>query len=262
MLQEEQPHFNPFAVSGHFDDAEARLRYRLGQDAVPTLEGGRHLLYICPICKRPWYQAGRRAYPRLTAEQLTHLAATFHADVQAIHTLPRSLCAICSTVYLDGLFTIEEYRQGNSSHCHGYHLLWESASPPYTALVAIIARSADVPLRTLLQREPDTLTAPLRDVCAVLAWLETRPCPPAVRVHSDEERRLLAHRLPRQSIHGTGETLEPRLWCGYAWKDACLPLGDLVLVSLSITGSPLAPTPYAQLLHAWRVLARAMRTVL
>lgn len=261
MIADEHPMFNSYAVPKHFDDAEARLRFYMRQDAVPTLAGGRHLLYVCPVCTRPFYTAGRRAYPRLTKEQLAHLGSTFHADVQALHLLPRALCPICSTIYLDGLFTIETYWQDAAARCRGYHLLWESASPPYTSLVAMVCRPAHLPLRTLISREPETGLSAMQEVRAFLAWLETRRCPAAARVYSDEERQLLARRLsPTPGIPGQDE--EPRIWWGYGWREMCLPLDATVLVALAVTVSPLAPAPLAQLLHAWRVLARVMRTVL
>ena len=264
MIPDDSPLFNSYTLPKHFDDSEARLRCHLGQDAVPTLAGGRHLLYVCPVCKRPWYKAGRREYPRLTEEQLTHLGATFHADTQSMHLLPSVLCSICSTIYLDGIFTIEEYRPGRSLPHRGYHLLWERASAPYSSLVAMICRPASLPLRTLVQLEADTLTTPLHSVFAVLAWLERCRCPRAARVYTDEERQLLARRLPpgHGPVNGPASNQEPRIWCGYAWRDTCLPPGDPVLVSVAAAVDPLEPVVCARLLHAWRVLARAMRTVL
>ena len=260
MIPDSLPLFNSTAVPQHFDDSEARLRFHLQQDAVPTLAGSRHVLYVCPVCHHPFYTAGRRAYPRLTEEQLAHLSSTFHADVHALHQLPRSLCPICSTIYLDGLFTIEAYQQDASQECQGYHLLWESASPPYTTLVAMIYRPASLPLRTLLSLEPDTLFTSMQKVRAVLAWLETRPCPSAACVFTDEERHLLAQRLsPAHSMPRQDEA--PRIWWGYAWRESCQPLNGTVLMSLAVSVSPLAPAPLALLLQAWRVLARAMRTV-
>jgi hypothetical protein len=264
MIPDSFPQFNCHSVPQHFDDAEARLRCHLQQDAVPTLAGGRHVLYVCPVCLHPFYAVGRRAYPRLTEEQLIHLGSTFHVDVHALHLLPRSLCPICSAIYLDGLFTIEAYRQDASRHGQGYHLLWESASPPYTTLVAMVYRAASQPLRTLLSLEPDTLLTPMREVRALLAWWEMRPCPATACVYSDEERHLLARRLPPTSgLSWHAETEEPRIWCGYAWREAFpLASGETVLVSLAATVSPLTPAPLSHLLQAWRVLARAMRTVL
>ena len=266
MIPDDSPLFNNQSVPKHFDDGEVRLRFHLGQDAVPTLEGGRHLLYTCPVCQRPWYQAGRRHYPRLTGEQLIHLGTTFHADIHALSTLPRALCAICSTSYLDGLFTIEAYRRDASCRYGGYHLLWERASPPYTALVMMMCQPASLPLRTLVSMEPDTLTAPIGDVRAWLAWLETCLCPAAARVYREEEQYLLARRLsPVNGLSRHDHNAEPRIWCGYAWRDNYQPSGEPVLVSLAVTTAPcasFAPAPLAALLNAWRLLARTMRTVL
>ena len=275
--------FNCFPIPLCFDDPEARLRSHLGQDAVPTLQRGRHVLYVCPVCKWPWYKAGRREYPRLTPGQLAHLGATLHADIGALHTLPRWLCVICSTVYLDGRFTLEEYRSGSVAQCQGYQLLWESASPPRTTLVAMVLRAEPLSLMSLLQREPDILTTPVRDVRRVLAWLETRPSPTVVRVFSDAERLVLAHRLspclptylptclphhrlshlpPDEDRENQTDGRYPRHWCGYGWHETGLPSGERVLVALAITTSPLEPVPFARLLSAWRFVARALRTVL
>ena len=150
------PLFNCPIVPKHFDDTEARLRCLLRQDAVPTLAGGRHLLYVCPVCQRPFYIAGRRVYPRLTEEQLTHLGSTFHADVHALHLLPRSLCPICSTIYLDGLFTIEAYRQDASLIARG---ITSSGKARHRHTPHSSRWSADrqvCPLCTLVSLEPDT----------------------------------------------------------------------------------------------------------
>jgi len=245
--------FNSPVVPRNFDDQETRLHHRLGQDAVPTLEGGRHLLYACPACRRPWYKAGRREYPRLTAEQLAHLGAALHADVTALYTLPKTLCPICSAVHLGGAFSIEAYPPRN-----GYRLLWESASPPRALLVAMIHRWEYGSLPTLLQREPDTLAAPTCDARSILDWLATCSYPETRSAYSDEESQLLARRLsPCDRIERIA-----RVWRGYAWHDTCPPLEGVALVSLAVAVYPCEAVPFAKLLMAWKALARAMRVVL
>ena len=254
-----------------FDDPEARLRYRLGQDAVPTLQGGRHVLYVCPVCHCPWYRAGTRDYPRLTQAQLAHLGATLHADLEAQHIWPRWLCPICSVGYLDGVLTIEEYRprypapgiraaQESDTSCWGYQFLWERASPPRTRMVVMVQCAGSLSLSWLLRQYPDILTASVRDVRSVLAWLERRPCPTAVRVFTDEERLALAHRLPPQEANRGSQ--DAQSWCGYGWQETGLLLGERALVALAVTTSPLEPVPFARLFMAWRFVARAMHTVL
>ncbi|MGB8345717.1 MAG: hypothetical protein WCD86_12595 [Ktedonobacteraceae bacterium] len=252
MIPDDTRIFNSRFVPRYFDDQETRLHHQLGQDAVPTLEGGRHLLYTCPVCRRPWYKAGRREYPRLTAEQLAHLGAALHADVTATYTLPKALCPICSAVHLDGAFSIEAYPLRR-----GYHLLWESASPPRTMLVAMIHRWEHGSLPHLLQREPDTLAAPTCDARSILDWLAICSYPETRSAYSDEESQLLARRLSPCDRIGRIE----RVWRGYSWHDRCPPLGDAALVSLVVAVSPCEDAPFAKLLMAWKALARAMRIV-
>ncbi len=265
MIAENLPEFNAFPIPQHFDDPEVRLRAQLRQDAVPTLSGGRHLLYSCPVCKRPFYLAGKSVYPRLTEEQLAHLCSTFHADVHALHLLPQAWCSICSAIYLGGLITIEEYRCGSSCLPQGYALRWECASSPYASLVAIVYQPAWTPLCTFLTLQPDTLLASVQQVQAFLAWLERCPCPAAARLFDDDERQVLASRLPPSSVwpDRPQEGGEPRLWWGYAWKEICPCLGteEPALVSLAVTVSPLAPASLENVVLAWRLLACALRLV-
>ena len=253
MIPDDPFIFNWHGVIRNFDDHEVRLRHLLRQDAMPTPECGRHLLYICPVCKHPWYKAGRHEYPRLTPEQLVHLGTVLHADIRALHQLPRALCSICSTIYLGGMFSVGEYPPHR-----GYHFLWESASPRRISLVAMICRSKELTVDTLVQTSPDTYAGPIHALCSLLAWLETCPFPGSIRAYTDEQCQRLAHHfLPGNSADGRAHQ-----WRGYAWNAPCPPLGGDLLVSLAVALPPLAPSPFASLLMGWRVLARAMRTVL
>ena len=99
--------FKQYGVPRNFDDHAVRLRQLLQQDAMPMLESSGHLLAVCPVCKHPWYKAGSQEYPRLTSQQLALLGATLHIDIHLLHLLPRSLCSICSAVYLGGMFSVE-----------------------------------------------------------------------------------------------------------------------------------------------------------
>ena len=253
MIPDDTFIFNGHGVRQIFDDHEVRLRHLLKQDAMPTPEGGRHLLYNCPVCKRAWYKSGRHEYPRLTPEQLTFLGVVLHADIRALHLLPRVLCSICSTVHLGGMFSAGEYL-----HHRGYHFLWESASPRRIRLLAMICRSEGLTVDTLVQTSPDTFAGPIHALCSVLAWLERCPFPGTIRVYTDEQCQRLARRFPP----GNAADGRAHQWYGYAWDAPCPPLGDDVLVSLAVAVPPLAPSPFISLLMGWRVLARAMRTVL
>src|SRR5579863_9271560 len=178
MIPDDTFVFNTYGPQINFDDHEVRLRHVLRQDAMPTSEGGRHLLYGCPVCRRPWYKAGREEHPRLTPRQLARLGMVLQTDGNAFHLLPRALCPICSTVHLGGMFSVGAY-----PHHRGYHLLWESASPSRIQLLAMVCRAEELTLDTLLHTSPETLTEPMPAVCSVLAWLETCPFPGSIQVY-------------------------------------------------------------------------------
>ena len=146
MIPDDPFIFNHYGVPRNFDDHEARLRHLLQQDTMPMLESGRHLLFVCPVCKYPGYKAGRDEYPRLTLEQLAFLGATLHTDIHSLHLLPRALCPICSTVYLGGMFSAQEY-----PHHRGCHFLWESALSRHIRLLAMVCRCEELTLDTLLR---------------------------------------------------------------------------------------------------------------
>ncbi len=253
MIPDDTIIFNDYGPRINFDDHEVRLRHWLRQDALTATGGGRHLLYSCPVCKHPWYKAGQREYPRLTPEQLTLLGTLWHADIHALHQLPRALCPICSTVHLGGMFSVGEY-----PHHSGYHLLWESASPLSIQLLAVVCQSKELTVDTLLQTSPDTLAGRIHGLHSVLTWLETCPFPGSIRAYTEEQCQQLARRFPS----GNAVDEKAHRWRGYVWDASCPPLGGDVLVSLAIALPPLAPSPFASLLMGWRVLARAMRTVL
>jgi hypothetical protein len=253
MIPDDTFIFNGYGSPRNFDDHEGRLRHLLKQDAMPMLESCRHLLCVCQVCKRPWYKAGRQEYPRLTPEQLVFLGAALHVDIHALHLLPRALCPICSTVYLGGLFSVEEY-----PHRRGYRFLWESASTRHIRLLAMICRREGPTFDALvpLSREPQMEST--RDMCSVLAWLETCPSSETIRAYSDDQCQHLAWRYPPGSA-ADGKGYQ---WHGYAWDAPCPPLGGHALVTLAVAGDPFTLAPLTILLLSWSVLARAMRTVM
>src|SRR5579872_3774547 len=126
MIPDDPFIFNGYGAPRNFDDHEVRLCHLLQRDAMSALESGGHLLSVCPVCQHPWYKVGGQEYPRLTSDQLACLGTSLHVDIHALHLLPRGLCPICSTVYLGGMFSVEEY-----GPCKGYRFHWESALPPH-----------------------------------------------------------------------------------------------------------------------------------
>jgi len=253
MIPDDPFNFNHAGPFSNFDDQEVRLCHLLLQHALPTVESGRHLLYACPICKRPWYKGARQEHPRLTPEQLAYLGAALHTDVNALHLLPRALCPICSTVYLGGMFSVDAY-----AHHRGYRFLWESASPRRIRLLAMVCRAKGLTLDLLVQMSPTTRMEPICDTLAVLAWLEMCPFPETIQEYTDEQSQHLARRCPP----GCSPDGSVHLWRGYAWEERCPQLGGDVLVSLAVALQSLTPSPLVSLLIGWHVLARAMRTVL
>ncbi len=253
MIPDDPFIFNHYGALSNFDDHEVRLRHLLQQVALPTLEDSRHLLSVCPVCKHPWYKAGTDEYPRLTLEQLASLGATLHTDIHSLHLLPRALCPICSTVYLGGMFSAQEYPQHK-----GYHFLWESASPRRIRLLAMVCRCEGLTLDTLFQLSPEPLVESTRDMRSVLAWLEMCPFPETIRAYSEEQCQQLARCYP------PGNAADGRVhqWQGYVWNTLCPPPGVDVLVSLAVALPPSALAPFTSLLLSWNILARAMRAVL
>ena len=214
---------------------------------------GRHLLFVCPVCKYPWYKAGRDEYPRLTLEQLAFLGATLHTDIHSLHLLPRALCPICSTVYLGGMFSAQEY-----PHHRGCHFLWESALSRHIRLLAMVCRCEELTLDTLLQISPEPLVEFTRDMRSVLAWLEMCPFPETIWAYPEEQCQQLARRYPS----GNAADGRANLWHGYVWNTPCPPLGGDVLVSLAVAIHPLVPSPFASLLLSWSVRLTRFRRVL
>lgn len=243
-------------VPARFDDRAVRLRHLLAQDAPLDAGGGRHLLFVCPLCTRPWYKAGRSEYPRLSPEQLIFLSTALHVDLDALYLLPRAFCSICSSVCLGGMFSIEECAW--YANRMGYRFLWESASPRRIQLVTLLCRSDGHTLDWLIQQPFDILTSSTREALAVLKWLETRPFPASLHVLSSEQCQRLAGRLPAISAP-SGATLA---WQGYYWQAVCPPLGGATRVVLAVALPLASPAPFVSLHASWTVLARAMRAVL
>lgn len=253
MIPDQPLNFNHFGAGSNFDDQEVRLRHLLSQGATPTFETGRHQLLVCPVCKQPWYKAGRSEYPRLTPEQLVFLGALQQVDIQALYLLPKVLCTICSALHLGGMFSAEAYAR----HC-GYRFLWESVSARRLQLLAIVCRGEELTLDALMQMIPERFAEPLGEMRSMLAWLETCPSPESVQILSDAQCQHLAHHCP------PGSAVEGDLyhWRGYAWETPCPLLGGHALVLLAVTTRSDALPPFASLRMGWGVLARAMRAVL
>ena len=149
MIPEESFNFNRCSPSGNFDHPEVRWPHLLQQDAVLALEAGWHLLAVCPVCKHPWYKAGRQEYPRLTPVQLAFLGAALQVDIQALYLLPRAICPICSALHLGGMFSAEIY-----PHHSGYRFLWECATPRRIQLLAMVCAAEGLSLDALVQMIP------------------------------------------------------------------------------------------------------------
>ena len=253
MIPEDSFNFNHFSTSSNFDHLEIRLPHLLQQDAVSALEADRHLLAVCPICKHPWYKAGRHEYPRLTPVQLAFLGAALQVDIQALYLLPRAICPICSALHLGGMFSPEAY----PNH-RGYRFLWESVSPRRIQLLAMVCAVEELTLDALVQMIPERFAEPLGEVRSVLTWLETCSFPEAIQTLSDAQSEHLARHCPPGNT--TDESFHR--WRGFAWETPYPLLGGQSLILLAVTTRSDALPPFASLRMGWQVLARAMRAVL
>ena len=220
---------------------------------MSALEAGRHLFAVCPVCKHPWYKAGRQEYPRLTPVQLAFLGALLQVDIQALYLLPRAICTICSALHLGGIFSAETYPHGG-----GYRFLWESVSPRRIQLLALVCAVEELTLDALVQMIPGRFADSLSEMRSLLAWLETCPFPQTIQTLSDGQSQHLSRNCPSGNTNETSI----RCWRGYAWETNCSLLGGHTLVSLAVTTRPDALPPFASLRMGWQVLARAMRAVL
>jgi hypothetical protein len=253
MIPEESFNFNRCSPSGNFDHPEVRWPHLSQRDTLMAMEATRHLLAVCPICKHPWFKAGRQEYPRLTPAQLSFLGETLQVDIHALYLLPRAICTICSVLHLGGIFSAETY-----PHDGGYRFLWESVSPRRIQLLAMVCVTKDLTLDALVQMRPERFAESLGDMRSILAWLETCPSPEAFLALSNEHSQHLARYCP------PGNTIDEHLhcWRGYAWETVCPLLGGHTLVLLAVTTRPDALPPLSSLRLGWRVLTRAMRVVL
>jgi hypothetical protein len=150
------------------------------------MEAGKHQLLVCPVCKHPWYKAGRQEYPRLTPVQLAFLGAALQMDIHALYLLPRAICTICSALHLGGMFSAETY-----PHDGGYRFLWESISPRRIQLLAMICAVEELTLDALVRMIPGRFAESLSEMRSLLAWLETCPSPEAVLTLSDAQSQHL-----------------------------------------------------------------------
>jgi hypothetical protein len=257
MIPDDATIFNSGVVPKNFDDHETRLRSWLGQDALSTV-GGRHLLYACPVCKRPWYKAGKSEYSRITSEQLAYLGEALHTDISVLCAFPQALCSICSVIYLGGTFSVEEYRSDCQPYRWGYHLTWEEASFPQSHLIGMICQREKLNPGELLRMRPDILATPVKHARAVFAWMETLSIPDAIFRYTDEESGHLCQRIP---LRPSPEDMR-RVWRGYSWIEECPPLHGEVIISLAVALHPQATYSFSGLLANWKVLARMLRVIL
>jgi hypothetical protein len=245
--------FKQYVVPRNFDDHAVRLHQLLQQDAMPTLESSGHLLAVCPVCKHPWYKAGSQEYLRLTSQQLALLGATLHIDIHLLHLLPRSLCSICSAVYLGGMFSVEGIPQHK-----GFLFQWESASPSRNRLMALVCRSEGCTFDALVHLSLEPLSESTRDMHSVLAWLEMCPSSETIRAYPNDQCQQFAWRYPPRYLVDGNE----HQWRGYAWNAMCPPLKGEVQVTLVVADDSPALAPLSSLLLSWSILARTMRLAL
>ena len=245
--------FKQYVVPRNFDDHAVRLHQLLQQDAMPTLESSGHLLAVCPVCKHPWYKVGRQEYPRLTLEQLAFVGAILNVETHALHLLPRSLCPICSAVYLGGMFSVEGFPQRK-----GYRFQWESASPSRNRLMALVCRSEGCTFDELVHLSLEPLAESTRDMHSVLAWLEMCPSSETIRAYPNDQCQQFAWRYPPRYLVDGNE----HQWRGYAWNAMCPPLKGEVQVTLVGADDSPALAPLSSLLLSWSILVRTLRLAL
>lgn len=235
---------SPAGLPRHFDDPDVRQSILLAQRALPDPGGGRHMLYSCPLCHRPWYQAGASEYPCLTPVQLSALLSELHIDARSLPSLPRALCPVCSVSILSGMFSLQEY-----PHKWGFQFSWESIGSPILLSVSFCAAKYGGN-----RIKPDILSSPPEEVRSILAWFEhSRPVrlrsfPPTVC--QEYARSLFARKRGRYP------------WKGWTWRDMCWQLGGLMTLSLLVSTYPDDPSSFVDFLTGSQLLARFCRKCL
>src|SRR5437764_2103783 len=123
---------HPF-FDDHYARREHHLQQRLKQHAPATLDGGRAILWLCHLCQKPWYESGRTAsYVCLSRSQFAEIAQQLGVEMQALISLPSSMCPLCASIHLGGMPRIEEYPDGQ-----GYRFTWEAITSRKTRLFCI-----------------------------------------------------------------------------------------------------------------------------
>ncbi len=242
----------------YFDDHQVRreraLQQRLKQLAPPMLDGGRAILWFCHMCQKPWYEQGRTAsLVCLSTYQFAEIAQQLGVEMQALFSLPSSICPLCAALHLGGMPRIEEYPDGQ-----GYRFTWEAITSRKTRLFCILYRwnisSISEMLREACSAPCDVLTASLEQVRSMLAWLKTLPDPEMEEVTMLSESTMDAMSQCNTPQPGFS-------WCGYGWKSSCPLLGQ-VLVALGITFPTSSVCSQSLLVACWRQIAREMEKVL
>lgn len=121
----------------HTSRAEHHIQKSLRQIAPSTLDGGREILWRCPCCRKPWYQADHSSFfVCLSDEQLTSIGQRLRVDASLLFLLPTSICPICAAIHLGGMPRIEEYRNER-----GFWFTWKGINSPRLRLYCIIEKN-------------------------------------------------------------------------------------------------------------------------
>jgi len=238
---------------------EHHIQQRLGQRAPSTLDGRREILWRCPFCYKPWYQADHSSFfVCLSDEQLTSIGQRLRADASLLFLLPTSICPICAAIHLGRMPGIEEDCNGR-----GYRFTWTGTKQPHLRVCCIIEKNiSSIKYSPNVQNSPfatfatpgDVVLSPLKQVRSILHCLTTLPEPEREEAMSLSESTCdLLNRRDR---------LEPGLaWCGYSWIAQCSALGD-VLVALGMTFPSSSVCSLSFLVACWQQVARTMERVL
>lgn len=217
-----------------------------GQDAPDAANGGRRVLYRCPLCGRAWLMDGARVELTLSGERLAALAVELHADTGA---LPYATCRICGATHDIGTFDIDEYGAGR-----GYGFSWEGVTPTGAHLIATVLSEAYIAGLRVAPRA-GIVTRPAT-CSAVLAWLATLKTPTSYRRYTPADRDAMAASNPPG--HGAPGT-DGWIWQGVTFTARCDALTGRVLVNLAQAMPPGAPFSASLMLATWRELARIMQ---
>lgn len=176
-----------------FDDPlerqQAVMQETLRQLAPRTLDGGRQVLWRCPVCTQPWFETtASHAICALSPARLAILTRLLGVQQDDLGDLPSALCPPCSTHLIGGVIRVEE----TISAPQGYRFIWrtEESIAVFQMLIPDTPAHDLAVLKEMLLRQSTDLLPRLAYLSILLRLLHTLPAPSLHELHPFEVQHL------------------------------------------------------------------------